>query len=558
MRTWPLTILVALLALVLVAGCTTEDEGDQTADQTDESGEEDETDDGDDEDADDGDRAERVRVAISQDEGTLTPYTYVSGSGWLFLHMVYDSLLMFDEQNEPQPLLATEVDISDDRLTYTLPLRDDVTWHDGEPFTAEDVAFSFNYAVENQHSRWTPAMGALGDIEATGDHEVEITLEEPDASFQLRPLADMPIFPAHVWEGIDEPEAAEIADATGTGPYELVEYESDQSYRLEANDDYFLGEPKVGTLDISVIPERSTAFSALRAGEIDVAFESLEPQLVEEFEERPEISLAQGAGFRSEILQFNTEHPLLDDARVRRAIGHAIDVDELVEVVLLGFGTPGTAGYAHPDSPLAVDPIEHEFDPDRARELLDEAGFTGGDDDGRTRDGAPLSLTLIGDAADPIRVRSAELIRDMLAEVGVEVTVETMERASVTDRVWPDFDVSQGRDFDMAMFGWSPPVMLDPSRLGSLVHSDPSIGSINIGGLESEELDSLVDEFNAATDPDERDELSQQIQEGIAEERPFVTLFYPDLIYAYDPEVYDDWVFQDGQGIIQKLSFIPE
>lgn len=503
-------------------------------------------------------QAETVRLAISEDESTLTPYTYFSGNGWLFLHMIYDGLLTLDENNEPQPLLATDVELSDDGLTYTLPLRDDVTWHDGEPFTADDVVFSFEYAAENDHSRWTPAVEAVATVEAPSDDEVVITLSEPDPFFNLRPLADMPIFPRHIWEDITEPEAAEVADAVGTGPYRLLEHVEDQRYRLEANPDYFLGEPKVGALEIAIIPERATAFSALRAGDIDVAFESVEPQLVEQFQEQDDLALAEGAGFRSELLQFNTEFRLLDDATVRQAIGLAIDVEELVDVVLLGHGTPGTQGFAHPASPLAVDPIEHVYDPERAAELLDTAGYEEGPDGTRTVDGQPVELSLIADAADPTRVRSAELIRDMLDEVGVSVTVETMEREVVTERVWPEFDVSAGRDFQMAMFGWSPPVMLDPSRVGELVHSDPSRGSINIGGLRSPELDALIDEFVTTTDPDRREELLQEIQEGIAEERPFVTLFYRDIIQGYRPAVYDGWVFQAGQGIVQKLSFIPE
>lgn len=503
-------------------------------------------------------RAETVRLAMSQDEGTLTPYTYFSGSGWLFLHMIYDGLLTLDENNEPQPLLATDVERSDDGLTYTLPLRDDVTWHDGEPFTADDVVFSFEYAKENDHSRWTPAVEGVTSVEATSDDEVVIMLEEPDAFFDIRPLADMPIFPRHIWEDISDPEAAEVADAVGTGPYRLVEYAEDQRYRLEANPDYFLGEPTVGTLDIAVIPERATAFSALRAGDIDVAFESVEPQLVEQFKENDDLAVAEGAGFRSELLQFNTQFPLLDDPQVRQAIGYAIDVEELVDVVLLGYGTAGTQGFAHPASPLAVDPIEHIYDPERAAELLDSAGYEEGPGGTRTVEGQPVELTLIADAADPIRVRTAELISEMLGAVGIAVTVETMEREVLTDLVWPEFDVSAGRNFEMAMFGWSPPVMLDPSRIGSLVHSDPTRGSINIGGLQSEELDALVDEFTTTTDADRRQELLQEIQEGIAEQRPFVTLFYPDIIQGYRPEVYDGWVFQAGQGIVQKLSFIPQ
>lgn len=496
-------------------------------------------------------------VAISGDETSLNPYTYVTGyPGWNLLNLMHDSLLVLDENNEPQPLLASEWDVSDDGLTYDLTLRDDVTWHDGEPFDADDVAFTFDYVVDNTQSRWTPGVAAVESVTVNSPTDVTIQLNAASPDFPVRPLADMPIMAEHVWAEVTDPNASGVEQNIGTGPYRLAEYNTDQSYLLEANDDYAMGTPLADTISLAVIPEPSTAFAALRAGEVDMVSTIVEAQLVEEFQNDGDLDVQIGPGFGSTMLNINNERAPLDNPEVRRALGLAVDPQELIDTVLLGTGTPPNPGFLHPSSPIATEPVEHVFDVDEANAILDGLGAAPGDDGTRVLDGEPMSFELLVYADNPGRIRTAEILAEQFAEIGVSITVATLDAESVDEQVWPGFDVANGRDYDLAMWGWSPPVQLDAGRYGSLFHSDTSIGTFNVVGFSDPDVDALVDQLRAATSAEERGPIVDELQAAVAELRPFITLYYPDGAYAFRPDSFDGWVYQAGQGPLGKISLV--
>ncbi|MEZ4640292.1 MAG: ABC transporter substrate-binding protein [Caldilineaceae bacterium] len=489
----------------------------------------------------------------------MTPYSYVFGyPGYYLMKLVYDSLLELDTDNIPQPWLAESVEMSEDGATYTLTLRDGISWHDGEPFTAADVQFTFEYYVAHpEQSRFARISRQVSAIETPDDATVVLTLAAPNPSYALS-LADMPILPQHVWQDVEDPN--NFAATVGTGPYKLAAYEPEQFYRLEANADYFMGTPTVAELVIPVIVEQSTMFSALRSGEIDTVSRQVPAELISEFEDSGSLEIVQGPGFATTLLQFNAERPPFDDAAVRRAIGLAIDRQELVDVLLLGYGTVGNPGFVHPDSPFADQSLALAYDPEQAAALLDEAGYADSDGDGvrEMTDGEPMSYQFLVYANNPERIRAAELIRDWVKEIGIELVVQTLDPTTVDSLVWPGFDVSQGRDFDLSMWGWSAAIQTDPTRLGELVASDTSVGALNIGGYSNAAVDELVTELRATLDSDARRALVQEIQAAIAEELPFVPLYYADGIYAYQADVYSGYVFVKGQGIINKHSFLPQ
>lgn len=527
-----------LVATLILTGCGSSDNEPDVATEPGEDGSE---------------IVETLTLAIGADEGTLTPYTLAFGyPGRKLSELLYDSLLRYDESNVPQPSLATDVQVDETGMIHTATIRDDVTFHDGEPLTVEDVVFSYEYYAANTTTLWASGADDLASVEADGD-TVTITLNRVDPDFERR-LADLAILPEHIWADVDDPEAA--TDSTGSGPYELVEYEPDQLYRLAAYEDYALGEPTVQEIRIPIIAEPSTAFAALRTGEIDATSESVEAQLLGEFETNADLALVSGPSFTPLLLNMNNGRPELSDPAVRRAIGLAIDVDELIEVVLLGAGIPGNPGFIHPDSPLAVSPLEPVYDPDEANQLLDEAGFAQGSDGVRAGPDGPLSFELLSYADDPTRIRTAELIAEMLGEVGITVTVTTLDSTTVDEQVWPEFDVAAGRDYDLAMWGWSAPVQLEVTRLGSLIHSDPAIGSLNVVGYENPEADTIVEQLRSVTDEAERADLLVRYQEVVAADAPFITLFYDNRVFAYRPGTYDGYVDQLGQGIINELSFV--
>jgi peptide/nickel transport system substrate-binding protein len=504
---------------------------------------------------------EQLRAGIVGDESTLNPYTYVTGfPGWNLLMLQYDTLFQFDVDGLPQPWLASGFELSDDGLTYAVQLQPDVTWSDGEPLTAEDVVFTVEYFQANAQSRFTGNMASVTAAEATGDLEVTFTLEAPNPSFVLRVLADVPIIPEHIWSAVENPAEATFDSPTnvGTGPYQIVEYTPDQSYRLEANADYFRGAPAISELVLVQYADESGLVAALRSDEVDVTFRSISPEQVEQLSALEGMAIAEGPEFTTQMLYYDTTKPPFDQVAVRQAMSLAIDRQDLADTVFLGKATLGNIGWTHPSSPAFNAAVETTTDVAAANALLDEAGITDSDADGiREFDGQPLIPELLAPADNPLRLRMAELIKEMLNQIGIDPQVTSIERETLVNRVWPDFDVANGRDYTMSMFGWSAPVQVDPAQITTLVHSDPPMGSINISGFSNAVADRISEAIRVEPDDATRAELLNELQQLIADELPFIMLLYGDGLYPYRSTVYDQWAFIAGQGIVTKLSLLP-
>lgn len=506
--------------------------------------------------------AATVRAAITGDEGSLNPYTYVTGfPGWNLLMMQYDSLMQIDTDGLPQPWLATSVESSEDGLVYSIELAEGVTWHDGEPFTADDVVFTIDYFTTNPAaSRFARDLNSVESSEATGDLTVEITLSAPNPSFPLRALADVPIIPEHIWTDVTTPEEHQFEDVSnvGTGPYQITDYAEGQSYTLEANPDYFRGAPAVDELVLVQFADDAGALAAMNSGEVDVIFGQVAPEQIDLLGAQEGIEILQGPEFTNQLIYYDTQLAPFDDVAVRQAISLAIDRQDLVDTIFLGAATVGNAGWTHPGSAVFNADVETTYDVEGAIALLDDAGYEDSDGDGvREYDGEPMSFELLTPSGDALRLRSAELVSEMLAEVGIEVNVSAVEQATWEEAVWPGFDVAQGRNYEMAMWGWSAPTQADPGQTGALLHSDPMFGSLNLSGYSNPEADELADQLRTEGDETARQEILDELQVLIAEEQPFVTLLYPDGAYAYNSTVYGGWTFISGQGIVSKLSLLP-
>ena len=505
--------------------------------------------------------AERLRAAIVGDESTLNPYTYITGfPGWNILTMQYDTLFTLDLTGTPQPWLVADWELSEDGTVYTLTLRDDVSWNDGEPFTAEDVKFTFEYYAANKHGRWTRGIGGFSTAEVVGDHQVVITLEEPNPTYIQLAFGDVPIIPKHIWEDIEDPSEHVFDSVTNvaTGPYILMEYEPDQFYRFEANTNYFAGTPTVGELVLVNFADTSGSLAAFRTNEVDMLFEPVPPEQIEILGGVEGVKIAQGPEFTTTLIMYDMEQAPFDNQQVRQALSLALNLEDMVDTVFLGAATPGSYGWIHPASSLFNSSVVTEYNPDKANAILDEQGYVDSDGDGvREFDGQPMSFELMAYSGNPIRLRLAELAKEMWQVVGFEVEVASLEPATLDERVWPSWDICNGRDYQMSMFGWSAPVQAIPSRVTSLLHSDCNVAPLNLSGFSSAAADELSEALAVETDPEIRVQLIRDLQEVIANELPFILLLYPDGIYAYWSPVYDNFAFIAGQGVVNKLSFLP-
>lgn len=505
----------------------------------------------------DGDRAgsgegqttvERLTVALPRDAGPITPFSDAIEPG--IIELVYDKLLSPSPYvDAPQPWLADEVRAVDPS-TWEVRIRQGVTWQDGVPFTAADVAFTFEYFRKTPGGRYTHHVSDVPNIEV---------IEEVDAATlrfrcaypcpDLGPitLADLPIIPRHLWQEVTQPSSF-TGLPVGTGPYRVVDYDRARGYRFEANAGYFAGAPRVRELVMPIIEDASATFTALQTGEIDVATRPVPPELVEQFSNDGNIRLAKVKPLEWVELRLNFRRSPFDVPEVRRALSRAVDRRDLLDTVQLGQGRQATKGYPHPDSPWTDPTLSTPTDPAEARRLLDAAGLTDRDGDGvRQRpDGSPLAFTIKTTGSEPTHVRASQLLVDQLAAVGIRATVQTQDAGGFNS-------LFRTYDFDMAVGSISAHGVADPTQF-IMSHRAGYLWQLSI---PYPEWDVLFERWKAASTLAERKGLLFQMEQLFNRQPTAIPLFYPDGQRAFRSTSYDGWVESPGFAIVHKWSFLP-
>lgn len=504
-----------------------------------------------------------LRIGLHAAEKNLNPF--ISPQALPITHdftmLVYDTLFWSQTRFDPEPWLATGVEASDDFRTWTVSLQDGISWHDGMPFTAEDVAFTFQYMSDlggpgryGHHITDHPTFVAATVVDPL---TVELTFEDPIATFKLLPGGDLPIVPKHIWEGVEDPTQDATSLAIGTGPYRMTEYDPGTSYRLEANADYFKGAPLVDTLIMPVIPDAQAAFAGLQTGELDFVTRNLPAQLHDPVNANPDLEIIEGSRMQSLYLMFNTRKPALQDPTVRKAMSMALDVQQIVDIVEGGLGRPGNDTWTHPDSEFAHPAGGHLFDPAAAAALLDEAGYAVGDAGTRaSSDGTALEFTLLVNAAAPPQIRAGELVKEQLEPLGVNITVEPLDAPAIGAARRPGPDGPPTVDMFIAVF--EAHAHADPDHLFFFFHTPGSggVGAV-FSGYANPEFDALL-EAGLSLPVEEKAALIEQAQDIFAAEAPAVTLSYPNGRWAYRPAAYDGWISDPGHGVFTKRSFLAE
>lgn len=510
--------------------------------------------------------AERLRVAIHSYENNLTPFTLTLTTFPVTADMVmlvYDSLFYSQASPNPEPWLAESATMSDDAKVWTVTLRPGVVWHDGQPLTAEDVAFSFDYyqrqaGASGRYAHHVFDVPGLERSEVVDDRTVRFFLRDPAPQFDIMPGADLPIIPKHVWENVTEPGKATSELPVGSGPYQVVEMVSDQRYRLVANEDYFKGRPTVDEIEMPVVKDPAAAFAALRTGEVDFVTRNVPPELIGQFEETPGIQVARATKFESTQLNFNARKAPFNDPAVRKAISLGTDSQALVDTVLLGRGLPGRDGFLHPESPWAAPRGGHELDPGRAARLLDEAGYGATDPDGvrKSADGTRLELGVLVSSFEPQDLRAVQLMSQQLAPLGVKVSSEALDPVSLRQR--RQAPPGQIPGFDAYLSTLEAHAHVDPDGLYYFFHSPgpKGFGGV-ITGWGNSRFDQLTEQA-AVSGKEERKPLLHEAQEILADEAPAIVLWYRSGEWAYRSDAYTGWVEDPGQGILGKRSFLPE
>ncbi|MFJ2370086.1 ABC transporter substrate-binding protein [Microbacterium sp. NPDC087665] len=444
---------------------------------------------------------------------------------------VLDSLVFQEDDGSFSPWLATDWIVSDDSTEYTFTLRDDVTFHDGEPFDAAAVKANFDRIVDPDTASAQAASMLGADFyegtEVVDDHTVIVSFTQPYAPFlQAASTPQLGFYsPAVLEESADQLKAGGPGITVGTGPFELTEYTPDQELVYTRNDDYAWGPhgekaPAFETLRVEIQPEASVRTGVVSSGEADLA-SNIPPNLVEGLGHGITVDSIEYPGLPYS-LYLNEKYGVFADEKVRQAFARGIDIDPAVEEIFFG-QFPRAWSVLSSTTPGYDAALEGTwaFDPDEANRLLDEAGWTERDTDGiRMKDGARLSATWIAWTPVPDdRAALANAIQSDLKKIGFEVVRDVLEPGAYNDQYGP-------KTFDLTDWGFSG---VDPDFLRAHLHTD---GFQNASQVSDPEVDGLLETAVATSDQTERNALYTQLQQWNATYTAIVPLYSPSAITA--------------------------
>jgi ABC-type transport system substrate-binding protein len=393
-----------------------------------------------------------LRVGWTQEPDNLNPFIGYETSAYEVIHLNYDLMVGFKASDlSPAPELATSWTHSSDGKVWTFKIRQGVKWQDGLPFTAKDVAFTYNYIIKNQLSAWASYCTLIKKVTAPDDSTAVFYCSKPKANI----LATwVPIVPEHIWSKIS-PGAAENSFANkppiiGTGPFQCVEWKHGQYVRMVANKSYWKGAPKIDEVIFQNYQNHDTMAMDLKAGGIQAAW-GLPDASFNNVAQTPGLTaLAYGGRYEDELgmnCYDNPDslgNPVLRDPRFRQALNWAVDASKLVQVAYSGHALPGTsvipADYYDPALDWHWEPpasLKYTFDLNKARAALDAAGYRDTNADGiRDYQGKPIVLRLFVRNEAVAQQKAAKLIASWFKRVGLEIDYSVMSTGAMSDRIY--------------------------------------------------------------------------------------------------------------------------
>lgn len=440
--------------------------------------------------------------------------------------LVYNGLVRYDKDLKIEGELAESWEISEDNLTITFKLRKGVKWHDGTPFTSADVLFNYQlYTDPKTPTAYAESFKQVATAETPDPYTFRVSYTEPYAPALIS--WGMSVHPKHLLEGKDITKSPLSRAPIGTGPYMMKEWSSGEKIVLEANPDYFEGQPYIKRVVYRVIPDQSTQFLELKTGSLD--FMGLTPL---QFDRQTDtaafkrmFSKYNYLNFGYSYLGYNLNRPLFQDKRVRQALTFAIDKQEIIDGVLLGYGRAATGPYK-PDTWVYNAKIKkYDYNPSKAKELLAEAGWLDTDADGiLEKDGKPFAFTIVTNQGNDLRAKSGEIIQRRFRQIGVDVQLRVIEWATFLKEF-----INPG-NFDATILGWTGGPEPDQYNIWHSSKTGPR--QLNFVGFKNAEVDELLERGRRTFDQQERKRYYDRFQEILADEQPYTFLYIPEALPA--------------------------
>jgi len=439
---------------------------------------------------------------------------------------VFNGLVRYDKNLKLEGELAESWEVSKDGKKITFRLRKNVRWHDGIPFTSDDVLFTYRKMIDPK----TPTAYAedFKQVSRVSAPDPSTFIAEYDKPFSPA-LASwgMHILPKHLLEKYPDISKSPLnKKPVGTGPFRFLEWKTGEKVVFEENPDYFEGRPYISRVVIRVIPDPATMFLELKSGGID--YMGLTPlqftRQTETAEFRNFFNRYRYLSFGYTYLGFRLSHPYFSDKRVRQAMAHAINKKEIIDGVLFGLGQEATGPYKPGTWAYNPDVKKFPFDAGMAKALLAEAGWKPGTDGTLEKDGKKFRFTALTNAGNESRAKTAAIIQQNLAAVGIRMEIRTVEWAAFIN------EFVKKRKFDALILGWTIPQDPDLFDIWSSTKTGPD--ELNHIGYANAEVDRLLEKGRRTFDMDQRKKAYFRIQEILADEQPIVFLYVPDALQA--------------------------
>lgn len=487
-----------------------------------------------------------LTMAADQPVDSLSPFIAQRLISTNIHRYIYDYLTNYDPKtNEPIPALAESWETSEDDLTWTYKIRDDVKWSDDEPLTSEDIAWTYTTMMEDEAAATANGnfVANFEKVTAPDPTTLEIKLKKPQATMLA---LDIPIVPKHVWEKVDDFgkfNNDEEFPIVGSGPFELTKNDENQGITLEANKDYWRGAPKFDRVVFKYFSDQDAMVEGLKSGEVSLVA-PLTPAQANSLKDAEDIKVNTATGKRFNGFTVNPGartqdgekigdgNPALKDKTLRQAMMKAIDKDAVVEKVYGGYAEPGE-GYIpkrYKDyywEPEGADRLD--FDPDAANKMLDDAGYKMGDDGIReTPDGDPLKLRMAVHNDKPDYVDTGKFMEEWLKDIGIEIEGQYVDSNLISEKL-------NGGEYDLIFTGWN--VNPDPDYVLGLHTCDAlpeEKGSMRGDAFYcNKEYDKLYDQQIEEYDPEKRADIIKEMQQILYEDAVVNVIDYPGALEGY-------------------------
>lgn len=437
---------------------------------------------------------------------------------------LFNTLVRYSDEDgvTPVPDLAVSWEPSEDATVWTFNLREDVKWHDGTPFTADDVVFTFQ-AIMNPDvaSRWRSALPTLDNVEALGNHTVRFTFRAPFSPLLTTLAYNLSIVPKHLLEGQDlkSPQAF-IDNPVGTGPFKYQSHVSGSHFVVQANPDYYEGRPEIDQVVFKVMPDVNAQIAALKSGDMDIVW-TVPPMHMAALENEGNIEFTQVSVPQWYWFPVNLNNPIFADKRVRQAMAYGLDRQAIVDQIVGGQGEVASGPLPSVLSWIPRDTFTvYPFDPDKAKQLLAEAGWTPGADGILVNSsGEKFGFTLLADKGDPVREQIYLVAHDQWRKLGMDVDIQYTEWNTILSLY------AEGK-FDSRLGWWV--IKPDPD-IYDYFHTD---GALNQIRYSNPEVDRLLELGQATVDTAERADIYRQVQEILIDDQPSIFLYYPVEVRA--------------------------